>query len=142
MPRFSVCVEMIFRHLPFIERLEATAKSGYDAFEFWQWQDKDIGAIAADQCRHRHVRPIGQGNQAGGRHRHRGSDALQPVDGNGAHAGFQPPDGLRRGGRIAGGRNIGQREAARLSNITDTGEHGSNNLSGYFCPTIPLLCKS
>lgn len=51
MPRLSVCVEMIFRHLPFIERLEATSKSGYDAFEFWQWQDKDIGAIAAEASR-------------------------------------------------------------------------------------------
>ncbi|NCA13602.1 MAG: hydroxypyruvate isomerase, partial [Proteobacteria bacterium] len=39
MPRFSVCVEMVFRPLPFVERLEAVARAGYDAFEFWNWQD-------------------------------------------------------------------------------------------------------
>ena len=45
MPRFSVCVEMVFRPLPFVERLEAVARAGYDAFEFWNWQDKDLKAI-------------------------------------------------------------------------------------------------
>jgi hydroxypyruvate isomerase len=45
MVRLSVCVEMIFRPLPFLERLEAVAQAGYPAFEFWRWQDKDLPAI-------------------------------------------------------------------------------------------------
>ena len=36
---------MIFRPLPFVERLDAVARSGCPAFEFWRWQDKDLGAI-------------------------------------------------------------------------------------------------
>lgn len=51
MPRFSVCVEMVFRPLPFVERLEAVARAGYDAFEFWNWQDKDLKAIEATSHR-------------------------------------------------------------------------------------------
>ena len=51
MPRFSVCVEMVFRPLPFVERLEAVARAGYDAFEFWNWQDKDLEAIEATSHR-------------------------------------------------------------------------------------------
>ena len=46
MTRLSVCVEMIFRPLPFTERMEAVARSGCPAFEFWRWQDKDLPAIA------------------------------------------------------------------------------------------------
>lgn len=46
MPNYSVCVEMIYRPLPFLERLEATATAGYRAFEFWGWQEKDLAAIA------------------------------------------------------------------------------------------------
>src|SRR5581483_5151117 len=45
MAQLSVCVEMIFRPLPFLERLEAVARSGCPAFEFWRWQDKDLAAI-------------------------------------------------------------------------------------------------
>ncbi|CAA9290517.1 MAG: Hydroxypyruvate isomerase [uncultured Chloroflexi bacterium] len=45
MPTLSVCVEMVFRPLPFLDRLEAVAKAGYPAFEFWGWQDKDMPAI-------------------------------------------------------------------------------------------------
>jgi hydroxypyruvate isomerase len=42
----SVCVEMIFRDLPFLERLDAVAATGAPAFEFWRWADKDLPAIA------------------------------------------------------------------------------------------------
>jgi hydroxypyruvate isomerase len=45
MPALSVCVEMVFKPLPFVERLEAVAKAGYPAFEFWGWQDKDMASI-------------------------------------------------------------------------------------------------
>lgn len=43
--RFSVCIEMLFRELPFLERMEAVAKVGIQAVEFWSWSDKDIDAI-------------------------------------------------------------------------------------------------
>lgn len=46
MARLSVCVEMIFKPLPFEERIAAVAESGCPAFEFWRWQDKDLPAIA------------------------------------------------------------------------------------------------
>src|SRR5919198_3723536 len=46
MTRLSVCVEMIFKPLPFEERIAAVAASGCPAFEFWRWQDKDLPAIA------------------------------------------------------------------------------------------------
>ena len=45
--RFSVCVEMIFRELPFLERLERVAGAGLPAFEFWRMADKDVEAIRA-----------------------------------------------------------------------------------------------
>jgi hydroxypyruvate isomerase len=44
--RFSVCVEMIFRDLPFLERLDRVAASGATAYEFWRWADKDVPSIA------------------------------------------------------------------------------------------------
>ncbi len=43
--KFSVCIEMIFGEVPFIERIDEVAKSGLDAFEFWGWQEKDLEAI-------------------------------------------------------------------------------------------------
>ena len=46
MPRLSVCIEMIFRPLEnFPDRIAATKDAGYDAFEFWSWLNKDMGAI-------------------------------------------------------------------------------------------------
>ena len=36
---------MIFKPLPFVERLDAVARSGCPAFEFWRWQDKDLAAV-------------------------------------------------------------------------------------------------
>ena len=46
MARLSVCIEMIFRDLPFVERIRALAKAGFPAFEFWSWSGKDLQAIA------------------------------------------------------------------------------------------------
>jgi hydroxypyruvate isomerase len=43
--RVSVCVEMIFRDLPFLERLDHVAAVGAPAFEFWRWHDKELAAI-------------------------------------------------------------------------------------------------
>jgi hydroxypyruvate isomerase len=45
MPTLSVCIEMVFRPEPFLQRIEAVARSGYLAFEFWGWQDKDLPAV-------------------------------------------------------------------------------------------------
>jgi len=43
--KFSVCIEMIFRELPFLERIDAVAEAGYPAFEFWGWRSKDLSGI-------------------------------------------------------------------------------------------------
>lgn len=45
MVRFSVCIEMIFRELPFLDRIDAVADAGFPAFEFWWWRSKDIEGI-------------------------------------------------------------------------------------------------
>ncbi len=47
MPRLSVCIEMFWRDRPFAERIPLVAGQGYQAFEFWGWDNKDIPAIAA-----------------------------------------------------------------------------------------------
>lgn len=41
----SVCIEMIYTELPFLERIEAAADQGFDAIEFWNWDNKDMPAI-------------------------------------------------------------------------------------------------
>lgn len=47
MIRFSGCIEMLFRDLPFLDRFAAAAKAGLTAVEFWGWAGKDLPAIAA-----------------------------------------------------------------------------------------------
>ncbi|MBI2938856.1 MAG: TIM barrel protein [Chloroflexi bacterium] len=47
--RFSVCVEMIFRDRPFVERLDAVVQAGYDAYEFWRLAEKDLDGILERQ---------------------------------------------------------------------------------------------
>jgi hydroxypyruvate isomerase len=48
----SVCIEMIFTEYPFLERIEKAAEAGFDAVEFWNWDNKDLPAIraAADEA--------------------------------------------------------------------------------------------
>jgi len=36
---------MIFRELPFLERIDAVAEAGYPAFEFWGWRTKNLKEI-------------------------------------------------------------------------------------------------
>jgi hydroxypyruvate isomerase len=43
----SVCIEMIFTEVPFLERIEKAAEVGFDAVEFWNWDTKDLPAIKA-----------------------------------------------------------------------------------------------
>jgi hydroxypyruvate isomerase len=41
----SVCIEMIFTEHPFLERIQLAAAMGFDAVEFWNWDNKDMDAI-------------------------------------------------------------------------------------------------
>src|SRR5262245_27711789 len=41
----SLCLEMVFRDRPFLDRMREARRLGYEAIEFWDWRDKDIGAI-------------------------------------------------------------------------------------------------
>jgi hydroxypyruvate isomerase len=43
----SVCIEMVFTEYPFLERIERAAEAGFDAVEFWNWDNKDLPAIKA-----------------------------------------------------------------------------------------------
>lgn len=63
--KFSCCIEMIYTGRPFIERIGAAAAAGFDAFEFWNWDNKNIPAIQA-ACAQHHIRPaIFQGSVDG-----------------------------------------------------------------------------
>jgi hydroxypyruvate isomerase len=46
----SVCIEMLFREVPFEDRFGRTKESGFDYLEFWSWKDKDIQKIK-ERCR-------------------------------------------------------------------------------------------
>jgi hydroxypyruvate isomerase len=41
----SVCIEMIYTEYPFLERVKIAAEQGFDAVEFWNWDNKDMPAI-------------------------------------------------------------------------------------------------
>jgi len=45
MVRLSVCIEMIFRDQPFLDRIGSVAEAGYSTFEFWGWRSKDTEGI-------------------------------------------------------------------------------------------------
>ena len=45
--RFSVCIETIFREVPFEQRLEYVASHGFHAFEFWRRANKDMNITQA-----------------------------------------------------------------------------------------------
>ena len=47
----SVCIEMIFTEYPFLQRIERAAEAGFDAVEFWSWDNKDLPAISAAVAR-------------------------------------------------------------------------------------------
>lgn len=42
--RSSVCIEMIFTEVPFLHRFAKAVEAGYDAVEFWSWDNKDMPA--------------------------------------------------------------------------------------------------
>jgi len=43
----SVCIEMVFTEYPFLKRITKAAEAGFDAIEFWNWDNKDLPAIRA-----------------------------------------------------------------------------------------------
>lgn len=43
--KVSVCIEMVYTEYPFLERIRLAAEQGYDAVEFWNWDNKDLPAI-------------------------------------------------------------------------------------------------
>lgn len=45
--RFSANLSLLFRELPFLERFEAAARSGFDAVEFWWPDGEDLSAVEA-----------------------------------------------------------------------------------------------
>ncbi len=45
MIRLSVCIEMIFTEVPFLDRMAKVSEIGLPAFEFWNWSSKDISEI-------------------------------------------------------------------------------------------------
>jgi hydroxypyruvate isomerase len=47
--QLSACVEMIFKDLPFTERMARVAACGLPAYEFWGTDGKDFAAIARQQ---------------------------------------------------------------------------------------------
>ena len=46
----AVCVEMVYRELPVVERVERVHELGFAA-EIWSWTDKDLAALAATGAR-------------------------------------------------------------------------------------------
>ena len=41
----SVCIEMLYTEYPFLDRIKMAAEQGFDAVEFWNWDNKDMPAI-------------------------------------------------------------------------------------------------
>lgn len=43
--KFSCCIEMIYLEYDFLERIRKAKEDGFEYFEFWNWDNKDIPAI-------------------------------------------------------------------------------------------------
>lgn len=52
MVTLSVCVEMFWPDTPFEQRIGLAAQLGFNAFEFWGWENKDIPKIKAAMAEH------------------------------------------------------------------------------------------
>lgn len=50
--KLTPCLEMLFRELPFVDRIAAVADCGYSAAEFWGHENKDLRAVAAAAAQH------------------------------------------------------------------------------------------
>ncbi|WP_336345936.1 hydroxypyruvate isomerase family protein [Halalkalicoccus ordinarius] len=47
MIRPSICLEMIYEDVSFVDRIDRVADHGFDTVEFWTWPDKDLDAVEA-----------------------------------------------------------------------------------------------
>ena len=45
--KLSICIDSIFNGMDSVLALEQVKAAGFDAFEFWGWQNRDIDAMAA-----------------------------------------------------------------------------------------------
>ena len=52
MVRLSVCIEMFWRDRPYEERIARVAGLGFQAFEFWGWEGKDLAKIKSAAAMH------------------------------------------------------------------------------------------
>lgn len=43
--KYSCCIEMIFTEFDFVERIYKAKEAGFDAVEFWCWENKDLAAV-------------------------------------------------------------------------------------------------
>lgn len=50
--QFAFCLEMLFKDLPFNERLSRAKDEGIRNIEFWDWRDKDLPALAQVLAEH------------------------------------------------------------------------------------------
>lgn len=63
--KYSACIELLFSEVEFIERFKAAKKQGFDAVEFWLWEQKDIQSIKKI-CNENNIKVgIFQGNTEG-----------------------------------------------------------------------------
>lgn len=44
--KLSLCLEMLFTELPFVDRIGVASRLGYDAIEFWDFRNKNLNEIA------------------------------------------------------------------------------------------------
>lgn len=50
--KFSVCIDMMFSHHAFEDRMAAVRTAGLSAVEFWKWTNKDVERVSADLAAH------------------------------------------------------------------------------------------
>jgi len=43
--KVSICAEMLYPDLAFIEKVDKLREAGFSTFEFWAWKDKDLEAL-------------------------------------------------------------------------------------------------
>ncbi len=43
--KVSVCIEMIYTEVPFLDRIRLAAEQEFDGIEFWNWDNKDIPSL-------------------------------------------------------------------------------------------------
>ncbi len=67
--KYSVCIEMLYDHVPWYDRFQAAADDGFQYAEFWRWSDTDWDALSSA------VKSSGIGVSA-----YSGDDQFSPAD--------------------------------------------------------------